>query len=310
MLSEFSDRQNIPYHLLSDLDSAVIRQYGILNDSIEPGDVFLYGIPYPGVYMCDEEGVVISKSFHDTYKKRDSADLLLDAALGRVVVNESSPQAKGGDDEVAIHVAVHGGDGSIRQGIVRQLVIRFEPGDGLHLYGEPVPEGMRALTVNASGPPGLVFQEPRFPETESLYLAAMDLTLQVWKGAFEITVPFYPVGELASETRPLDQGSVDISVDIQYQACDDETCRLPKSESFQFELPLDVIDVPNIDVHTGHGQREGAYDGTPHLRRLFLRKLKEHPLGFIRYLFKHVRLMRASKRRAKESNRQMNVHDD
>ena len=78
----------------------MIRRYGILNDSIEPGDVFLYGIPYPGVYMCDEEGVVISKSFHDTYKKRDSADLLLDAALGRVVVNENAPQAEGGKSPI------------------------------------------------------------------------------------------------------------------------------------------------------------------------------------------------------------------
>ncbi|MFT5482247.1 MAG: hypothetical protein ACI9GW_000896 [Halieaceae bacterium] len=32
----------------------------------------LWGIPFPGVYVCDEKGKVISKFFHDTYKKRDS----------------------------------------------------------------------------------------------------------------------------------------------------------------------------------------------------------------------------------------------
>ena len=34
--------------LLSDLESRVIRDYGILNDRVGKDDAFLYGIPYPG----------------------------------------------------------------------------------------------------------------------------------------------------------------------------------------------------------------------------------------------------------------------
>ena len=37
--------------MLSDIDSAVIRAYGILNDQVDPGDAFLYGIPYPGACL-------------------------------------------------------------------------------------------------------------------------------------------------------------------------------------------------------------------------------------------------------------------
>ena len=64
MLRYFPEKQEIPYPLLSDIDSEVIRGFGILNDRVKPGDLILYGIPYPGVYMTDTDGVFVGKSFH------------------------------------------------------------------------------------------------------------------------------------------------------------------------------------------------------------------------------------------------------
>ncbi len=282
----------------------MIRAYGILNDQIRPGDALLHGIPYPGVYVTDEDGVVVSKFFHDTYKKRDSPELLIDAALGRIELADDAPQAVGSDPEVKITAAVHGGKGSIRQGIRRQLVVRFELSPGLHLYGEPVPEGMVPTTVRASGPPGLVFEEPVLPPTEPLRLDALDLELRVWSGCFDIAVPFYPTGELASEVRPLDRDRAPIEVTVRYQACDDETCLLPRTEKLSLELPLDVIDIPSLAMHRGHGQREASYDGTPHLRRLMLRKIRAHPLGLLRFLGTNVRLELAAWRRRRKSSRE------
>jgi len=59
VLREFSEKQGIPFPLLSDVDSEVIRAYGVLNDRVGPEDAILYGIPYPGTYVTDEHGVVI-----------------------------------------------------------------------------------------------------------------------------------------------------------------------------------------------------------------------------------------------------------
>jgi hypothetical protein len=139
MLLEFSEKQNIPYRLLSDIDSEVIRRYGILNDQVGREDTFLEGIPYPGMYVTDEEGVVVAKFFHDTYKKRDSPEMLIDAALGRLELSGDEPSVSGGDEQVRISATIHGGKGTICQGILRQLVVRCELHDGLHIYGEPVP---------------------------------------------------------------------------------------------------------------------------------------------------------------------------
>jgi hypothetical protein len=297
VLREFSETQRIPYPLLSDVESRVIRDYGILNDRITEDDAFLYGIPYPGVYVTNESGVVVAKFFHDTYKKRDSPETLIDAALGRITLSDDAPSAVSADPEVRITATVHGGSGTIRQGILRKLVVRFELSEGLHLYGRPVPEGMIPTTVEVTGPEGLVVEEAIYPETRPLQLPGLDVALPVWEGSFDVAVPFYADGRLASETRPLDQDHAKIEVKIRYQACDDEQCLLPKTEHLMLEVPLDVIDVPNVGMHTGHGQREAGYDGTPHLRRLMWRSVRRNPLGVLRFVAKNIQLELAARKR-------------
>lgn len=257
---------------MSDIDSKVIEAYGILNTQVAPEDGFFYGIPYPGVYVADEAGIVVAKFFHGTYKKRDSAEMLIAAATGEVELPADVPQADGGDEDIRITAALVGGKGNLRQGIVREILVRFRLGTGLHIYGEPVPTGMTATTVTVEGPEGLMVDAPILPPTEPLTLAGMGVELQVWSGVVDIRVPIYAASEIATEVAPLAHQSVPIEVTVGYQACDDETCMLPQVQKFPLEIPLDVTEVPAIAVHQGHGQREGNYDGTPHMKRLLKRK--------------------------------------
>ncbi len=298
VLSAFAEAYNIEYALLSDMDSAVIKKFGILNTQIEPGDAVLYGIPYPGTYITDEDGTVIQKFFHDTYKRREGPDLLIDAALGRVVLDEAAPAAGGTDDEgIRVSATLHGG--TIKQGAQREVVVRFDLPDGLHIYGEPVPEGMIPTKVTVTGPEGLAVDAAIYPPTEPLRLESLDLELPVWSGRVDIRVPVYALSALQSECRPLDQDSIDIAVSVRYQACDDTVCLLPKTETFTLTVPMETIHVQSIALHMGHGQQEASFDGSPHLRRLLLRKIRQSPRGFIRYLFKERALRRAAKRRMK-----------
>jgi|TARA_Y100000294_G_scaffold161720_1_gene166336 DsbC/DsbD-like thiol-disulfide interchange protein len=243
---------------------------------------------------------VVAKFFHDTYKKRDSAETLIDAALGKVVLTDDSPTANGGSEDIRITVAVHGGKGSIRQGIIRKLVVRFELADGLHIYGAPVPEGMVATEVTVKGPPGFATQDAEMPPTERLHLDMLDTDLGVWSGTVDIVVPFYAKGELASETRPLDADEILIEVQVRYQACTDSECLLPQKETFTLNLPMDVIDVPGLGLHKGHGQREGSYSSAPALRRLMFRKIRQNPLSLPKYLWKNMRLERAARKRLRQ----------
>jgi len=254
---------------------------------VTKNDAILYGIPYPGVYVTDENGVVVAKFFHDSYKKRDSAELYIDAALGRLVLDNNAPQATGGDQGIKLTVAIHGGKGTIRQGVIRHLVVRFELPEGLHIYGPPVPEGMITTEVQIDGPEGFRLMPPEFPATEKLTLPDI-AELNVWHGTVDLIYPFYATGELASECRPLDTPSVDINVLVRYQACTDSECLLPRTETFSLPLDLDVIDIPDIEIHRGHGQRPGNYDGTPALKRLLARKIKQNPQGVPLFIGKNL----------------------
>ena len=272
---------------MSDINSEVIRRFGILNEQVSQKDAFLHGIAYPGVYVTDEDGRVVTKFFHDSYKKRDSPELYLDAALGQLSLNDSAPQVSSGDEDIKLTVAVHGGRGTIRQGVIRNLVVRFELPAGLHIYGPPVPEGMVATEVQISGPEGFRVMMPELPPTEKLTLVDI-AELNVWHGTVDLIYPFYATGELASECRPLDAPSVEINILVRYQACTSSECLLPKTDTFSLILELDVIDIPDIPIHRGHGQRPGRYDGTPALRRLLARKARQNPVGVLLFFVKNL----------------------
>ncbi|HAJ30690.1 MAG TPA: peroxiredoxin [Gammaproteobacteria bacterium] len=304
-LAEFAEKQGVHFPLLSDIDSKVIRQFGILNEQVTRNDALLYGIPYPGVYVTNETGTVVAKFFHDSYKKRESPEFYIDAALGRLSLDEKAPQVSGGDQDINLTIAVHGGNGTVRQGIVRHLVVRFELPEGLHIYGPPVPEGMIATQVTIQGPEGLALMSPELPATEKLTLPGV-AELNVWHGTVDLTYPFYATGELASECRPLDVPSIDIKVTVRYQACTDRECLLPKTESFTLSLDLDVIDIPAIDLHKGHGQREGNYDGAPALKRLLGRKIKQNPLGLPIFLIKSLWLQMGALLRKRQQKKSQN----
>jgi hypothetical protein len=295
-LAEFAQKQGVQYTLLSDTDSKVIKQYGLLNEQLSKKDAFLYGIPYPGVFVCDEDGTVISKFFHDSYKKRESPEMLIDAALGRVTIDETAPRAQSNDDGIRISTALHGGNGSLRQGIVRQLVTTFELPEGLHIYGEPVPQGLTATEIKVEGPDGLVTLPMEAPPATPLHLKTLDIDLNVWSGTVHLATPLYPVGELVSECRPIDEREVELSVHVTFQACTDETCLLPQTRTLTLQVELQEVDVPNLPIHTGHGQREGNYDSTPAMKRLIWRKVRKNPLRLLQFIWNRKRMERRSKR--------------
>ena len=294
-LREFAEAQGINYPLLSDQDSAVIEQYGILNTQVSRDDAFIYGIPYPGVFVCNEDGIVVSKFFHDSYKKRDSPEALIDAALGYSQIEEDIPQTSGGSEGIAITAAVRGGNSSLRQGIIRNLVVHFALKDGLHLYGEPVPQGLTATQVTILGPKDLQSLPTRYPPTTPMHHKVMNLELNIWRDEVDIVVPFFPAGDLATEAA-LPAAFASIDFEVRYQACNDEECLLPRTERFSIELPIDVVDVPNLSVHRGHGQREGDYDSTPAMRRLLWRKIRSNPLRLLKLIWKTRRLKREAKK--------------
>ena len=64
----------------------------------------LFGIPYPGAFVCNASGEVTGRFFHDSYKKRDSPEILLDAALGHIGRDDIGPVMSTSVDRVDITI--------------------------------------------------------------------------------------------------------------------------------------------------------------------------------------------------------------
>jgi peroxiredoxin len=72
----FIDAQGISYPFLSDIDATSVQALGILNTKYAPGENS-YGIPYPGVFVVNTEGVIVGKIFVEGYSTRvDAAGVL------------------------------------------------------------------------------------------------------------------------------------------------------------------------------------------------------------------------------------------
>ena len=134
------------------------------------------------------------------------------------------------------------------------------------------------------------------PSTAPLRLKTLDIDLNVWRGTVRFATPLYPVGELVSECRPIDEREVELSVHVTFQACTDETCLLPQTRILTLRVELEEVDVPNLPIHTGHGQREGNYDSTPAMKRLVWRKVRKNPLRLLQFIWNRKRMERRSKR--------------
>ena len=82
-LKAFSDKNTLDFPLLSDTGSKTIDAYGIRNKDMDGkmyGQKSLTGVPYPGTYLVDKEGVVRAKLFLEKYQERHSTEALIEAA--------------------------------------------------------------------------------------------------------------------------------------------------------------------------------------------------------------------------------------
>ena len=87
---KFSNRHKINYPILTDPDVQYVRALGILNESFEPGHR-AYGVPHPGIFLVDINGIVRAKFSEEGYRKRPAVELVIQAAK-KMIMNETMTQ--------------------------------------------------------------------------------------------------------------------------------------------------------------------------------------------------------------------------
>ena len=230
------------YDLLSDADSAVIREFGILNTLISPDDPeqaagrSFYGVPFPGVYVTDENGVVTEKFFHRHYATRESAGAIRDSALGEILARHEVPAIELGTDQVQISAFLS--DTSLKFEIQSTLYVRFELKDGLHMYGRPLPDGYIASEATISDTPGLRVGAARYPTTAPREFPELGVTLNVYEGVVDVAIPVTPNAELFNPGNRDQPEELMVPVSVVFQVCSETICYTPRTETLSLALPV------------------------------------------------------------------------
>lgn len=271
-LGDYVETSGVEFTLLSDVDSEVIKRYEVFNTIVQPEDVPFYGVPFPGFFLLNEDGVIIDKLFNRHFAHRDGVEAILDSYAGRVAPGANEPIAAASEDDgVSVTAFLRGGGGVLRVGPRRRLIVRVEMPDGLHIYGEPVPTGMVATSITIDGPEGFRHNSAEPPPTHAFELPGIGEPLYVWDGTVDFVMDVWADSTMAQAIAAGTE-SIEVDVIVHYQACDDTQCFIPRSRTLKLEVPLGVSTRPNFARARGLPGAIVEMDSAAHMKRLIERK--------------------------------------
>lgn len=227
---EFADEFGVTFPLLADPEHRVIEATGILNTLVQ-SDEPVYGIPFPGTYVLGADGRVEEKLFFQHYRTRPSASTVLREGFGIDFEVTNHPQADVEGDGVRIR-ATFGGESMVFME-TSMLYVDVDVDEGLHLYGEPIPDGYIPTRVEVSGPEGVRIEAPRYPETRPFRVEGIDEDFRIYEDDLRI-------GVMVQRSDP-ELESIPLDVTVSYQACTDRECFLPQTKTLHLDVPTAAL---------------------------------------------------------------------
>ncbi|HZU27638.1 MAG TPA: redoxin domain-containing protein [Bryobacteraceae bacterium] len=251
VLRDFAARRHITFPLLSDHDSKVIRawnmvnreyprgaQLNLANERIElyaMGDVPVYGVAYPGVFIIGPDRTVEWRLASDAAEFRITGACILARTAG--VMQERSPLTAAG-----ARVAIATTSSNTRAGLGTRLSIGLEltiPA-GLHIYGPDVEGGYKGLAWNMDASRCWEVGPPVYPAPKMMHFEATGETLPIYEGTLRLRREFVVEPFL----KPNDPSIYEIFC----SRCLDRHRRLTPSGMLRFQTCSDRVCFPPRDI--------------------------------------------------------------
>jgi hypothetical protein len=230
-LQKFAGSRGITFPLIADRDSAIIRAFGILNESEKPG-ARGYGIPHPGTFIVDRNGVVVSRFFEDAYQERYTAAAILSTIGTGAGVKASTAQ---------LSMTATISDVVAAPGARLSIVANVTPARGMHVYA-PGKHDYQVVRISIDPQPWLRVHDGVYPASEIYHFKPLDERVEVYMKPFRLR---RDVTLLATQEAQKLLGAlqtVTITGALEYQACDDKVCFNPARVPISFEISLTTLD--------------------------------------------------------------------
>ena len=255
ILADFAKRQGITFPMLSDVGSATIRRYGILNTVAEealgpngkdpaaladlqryvtvtqPAERFR-GIPFPGTFMLDTQGRVTSRFFEDFYWERNTVSNILLRIGG-----EGTPVNAIHASTQHVDLRAYSSDADASPGTRFSLVADVTPKRGMHVYA-PGATSYRIVSLNIQPQAHVRVMPVTYPPSEIYHFVPLDERVPVYQKPF--TLVSEVVVDATAEARKALGGMRELVLrgTLDYQACDDKICYNPVSLPLSWTMSL------------------------------------------------------------------------
>jgi hypothetical protein len=223
-LAGFAAKHGIAFPLLSDTGSATIRRWGILNAEATGRES---GIPYPGTFVIDPTGRIVSRAFEAEFQVRQTASTVLaPAARGQAEAPKPAKNPRKVDGR-QLSVTTSQSDLAAAPGAKLSLLVDVLPKPGMHVYAPEQTGGYIRIDLDLDEDAAFRAAKPVFPKGSDYYFAPLNETFKVFDAPFrirqELTIALTP----EIRKRAAAKETLAITGTLRYQACDDQVCYRP-----------------------------------------------------------------------------------
>ncbi len=241
ILADFSQRRGITFPLLSDTGSNTIKAFGLLNTTVDPTSTN-YGIPFPGTFLVNPQGVVTARFFEEAYQERNTvASILL--KLGDPGHEVDAQRITTDHAEITTYLS----DQVVAPGSLFSIVVQITPRPGMHVYA-PGKHSYKVVALRLDAQPLLLTRPLQYPASEIYVFKPLNERVEVFQKPFRLV---QDVAISASpEARKTLSASATLSITgaLEYQACDDTVCFLSKSVPVSYTVNVRQLDSERATV--------------------------------------------------------------
>ena len=237
ILANFAKRRSITYPLLSDSSSSLIDAFGIRNPTATGVEA---GIPFPGYYLIDPQGVIQRRFFETAYVNRLTANNVYANLFGEFALPEPSKQL---DATPHVTVTTTQSDSAVTPGQIVRLVVSLTPGPDTHVYA-PGAEKQQYQVISLTIDPSdlYVTTATNYPKSELLNFPELNEVVPVYSGKTVLTTSLAAV--VSPKTLPIfaHEPRLAIKGQLAYQACTSNVCFPPVKVPVEWSLQLRQLD--------------------------------------------------------------------
>jgi hypothetical protein len=244
ILKDFSTRRKISVPLLSDQDSKLIRQLGILNTSI-PAGRFGHGVPHPMTVWLDANGAVTKVFADPEYTERVTA--------ASIVTREFGLDGRAHGVTKTDHLTLDNSSSATkaRPGQRISLVMKAMLKPKMHVYAPKV-TGYIPVSFKMDESPYFKAEEITFPAARVLLLPAIKEKVPVYLGSFRVLQELTFADGKTLKPLLEQKEPIKVTGKFRYQACDDKVCYLPKEVSVEWQFDVEPLDVERVAPELRH----------------------------------------------------------